>query len=1838
MRGLKSYLDGFKDVKNYLQLQFNMLLNKMPFTQPETVTVNEITQWITDGASTEWIDDQGQTVLCKAVDANKFDLVQALLAAGANTTFKNKDGLTPIQIAQNKTPINGQLVKTLENHAINNELKSLILSQTATVDDIRSLLLKGADINTILNANQDRPLHLLLKNKGIPEMVNAFVNEFSSDTEQMNSNGHRPIETAVLHADDNVLNEIFKLKQFTTDSFLNTKTNKSLLTFATEQKKLSAVKAIQTELNQRLWSCISFSSSSNDDVEKQPITEITTEATKLVELGAQIDHKHKQIANKDKDEYSKWTVLHLACKLGNLDLTKYLIDKLHSKAYNQAVQSSGEYPVAIAAEYGHLSIIQYLRETLGIDLNVADSINKDTPLHKAAKNNQFLVCRYLVLWGADPEAVNLAQQTPLMLADNGTKDSNKQLVQYLEQLKFDETQQQALTTAVRPRSAHRPGQDFDFCMLVVPLLVDKVQPLYDISPASNMAPNIVANAPNDILRRAATNGDLNLAQTAIVKMADVRQRDKANRSCFDQARISMKENQSQALASFKHVDRQRYESIAYGCRLVADYLQQQARFNLIKAIKESNAGRVIAYHQCGAQLTSDLLLFACSSQGDNIQIVDYLVNNSQENYEAMFKFVDGQSSPYQTAKTNKNTNIANYLQWRLSDKLATEVSRNDLIHVKQLLLAGASVDVRDKNNLSTAIKHNNLQMVQLLCENGARLTTTTSTNPDIALYLNCCIINHNLRNAAANGNFKDVIKYQRLGADINSKNCHGQTPLLLSIQYGEYYPIVHSLVSCGASMLHSAPTQSSLLILAKKRNYEQISKYLSKQLNAQILSAILDNDTAKTERLGELGADFKWQNKDDDGKTLLHYAVQYHGVELVDWLCKRNSDPMIPDQLGNYPIAIAAEKGDHAVVKYFIDNYGTTRSLRNNAGQDALAIARKKQFHAIIKLLDPNYIIPKGAHKKKVITKPKYTKDRLDRAAKYSEVQIIQEFIDQEYESKEEKAAQCENMMKIAKEEKSFEVLSMLQEYFTELTAKLTSEQIARNLITLSERQREIFYGFMASLSDLITGMNVKLDPNDPQAYKDLLTNLMTNDKQRSQTIQSMKTEQDAVKVYQQELNAMEKKISDLTLNVDKIMMDKNQLYEQIRTLETSIKDDQVSAIDKKKYFDDKGILEAQLNVLESSMLLFKQTQETAMNKKKMLDFIKNVPNLFVFYATIEHRLQSLFTGVLAAQAGFMKPELTTTKANVANTLLELAPLSLIPISEAALGPIKFVTGKLIEGIDKKQQRKELYNISALGNIGELQKTATVTAGLLTLYYSHQIESVDTKKPLVKGSNSLITTTAKIKNSWDSGPEPADEQVIVLLAQYIVDFLVKILKSPSGNDKIVKYEPLAEQLWLYVAKQDMFKQEKTTRAKDTLGLSTGKRLIPVRKSDDGTTVEVQVRQLFGCVSIITGEGTIYRFSPTKTSDSDLKLFDIRQMEVIFGYVYLDPFLADDNTVIDTIISNRKLDKLSTQHPDKVEKIDANITDGVLTLRNVSGEKLSSSDGGAISRQMALSIAKVITQEKLFVSKDEVSGIIDKHREDIKFDTNSLRQETKDSNFKFQTSINAAYEKIGRDFTQSLEKLTRENADQYEKASRKLADQIKESQTRLETVITTRMNEIEGEMESRCDKMMVIVTSAQQQAKAAVETSNKAVETGKKCAAKAKESSEQARELVLSTDKRKQEILEAMNKSLEITRETMAQQKHEYQASLNELHSKSKMEMEQIRLLAEQAKTSARESAQLARDSYKSSKKLEDIHKDEKKKLQNALKETRKICEKAVDKAEKAAIEAKKVSKKAAATD
>ncbi|CAF2177460.1 unnamed protein product [Rotaria magnacalcarata] len=900
-------------VSNYIQEQLNLLFNKIASTHSE-MDAKELAQWICRGADPKATDEDQNTVLLNAVRANNVDLVRALIANGCNAMHKNKDDKTSFDIAKNEPLRNAQLLAILSEQIVNNKLKQLICAEKSSLkkEEVLKCLEEGANINGRFD-NNDSFLHYLIAHDGTQEMIAAFVNEFNADILATNNAGLRPIELCILHDKNpyNVLGTFLKLPRVSTDTFFNNVSQKSIYQYAIEQDLKDSADTIKTELNARLWACVT--SANTDDKRNQSVL---SEAKKLIDYGAQINDRH------DIDgEYKGWSVFHVACKTTMKSFVECLVRDM--KADCAFPNSHEDYPISIAAEYGQLEIVQFLRECRGVQINVFNK-KRDTPLHLAAKNHHYRIVRYLILWGADEEARNSSKETPLVSAQMSEtkteqdKIEKDKIISFLRNLTFPEDDNMR-EEAIQPTKS---TPDLDTCELLSHIDVHEIQPSArdDQTKTGNTILKLFNLGSNRKLHVAAKNGNVSMARQAMKDGADICYRQN-QRSLYEVAQDAAAVYACKAqLNSTNNNDRRKLCAMALGCQQISDDILQHAQTQLEESIKQSNFALFVTYCEAGIPITPDLLYLACTSS-DNVEIVDYLVKKDRTIYEAMYNYTT-LDSPYHLAKKNKFNKVATYIKYHLTIDCTEAIKKNDVELVKQLIRAGSSVDLTNTNNLAEALRHRNDALIQIICENGVKLpfewlqsdnivlspAIEEDMGPDIAFTINRNLINRRLRLAASTGDFQLLIKCQRLGADINSKSCDGSTALLCAVQNGNYFRIAHSLVSRGATMLHSNENQSmSLIELCNKKNYGIIEGYLKEQLNVQFAAAILDDDRHNATAFAAFGADFNY--KDEQKHAPLYYAIQYHDIDLVSWLCERGSNPTSVDDNGDYPITLAAEKG-----------------------------------------------------------------------------------------------------------------------------------------------------------------------------------------------------------------------------------------------------------------------------------------------------------------------------------------------------------------------------------------------------------------------------------------------------------------------------------------------------------------------------------------------------------------------------------------------------------------------------------------------------------------------------------------------------------------------------------------------------------------------------------------------------------------------------------------------------------------------------------------------------------------------------------------------------------------
>jgi hypothetical protein len=345
------------------------------------------------------------------------------------------------------------------------------------------------------------------------------------------------------------------------------------------------------------------------------------------------------------------------------------------------------------------------------------------------------------------------------------------------------------------------------------------------------------------------------------------------------------------------------------------------------------------------------------------------------------------------------------------------------------------------------------------------------------------------------------------------------------------------------------------------------------------------------------------------------------------------------------------------MVKFFLTKYPITKTQTNKAGLTPLQIAQKNKFTRIAQFIITGEDQPDSTEDQD--NQPKHDRETLIQAARNGQLKIIQEFIDQRYESREEKRKLCFELIQIAKQAKQLQILDILQPYYNDkLKNELPSDMELGSVVTLNEHYKKILLGSLSGLSTIIANCPNALDPADTQTYVELYSCLTNDVEKRSEQLQQVNNEQDLNKFIQQDQINIKQELAKIQEEFQQITENKTKVQERILELEKSLSEqEEITAIQKRELFKERETRKQEFATYESTLLLVQQQQKATLNRQKTINFIKANSNLILFYQTIENRLQALFYSVTAAQGGYLQTK-QTAKSTRAITFLNQIPLS----------------------------------------------------------------------------------------------------------------------------------------------------------------------------------------------------------------------------------------------------------------------------------------------------------------------------------------------------------------------------------------------------------------------------------------------------------------------------------------------------------------------------------------------------------------------------------------------------
>lgn len=349
-----------------------------------------------------------KTALLYAAENGNTEIVNALLAAGADFSIADKKNRTALDVAiqQGHTAI----VRLLENagaQVLNSathfsEAALLGAAKQGNLEILRSALQAGINPNTKELEERRNTRHktalMFAAERGHLEAVRILL-EAGADVNLSDRPGKKLGKTPLMYGAESGHAEIIRLlleSGATVDA--QNKRGETALLYAVWEKKVEAVRVLLefgADPHKKSWDDTPFV---NATYAGREIAQLITEASK---------HKSSAVGNAAQEE-----MLRSASFSGNFELVRDLIRQ--GTNINAPEQESGWTAFIYAAAKGSLDIVQILLAA-GADVNAA-SYSGQTALSEAAYWGHLEIVNLLICVGADVNLHEIDDTTPLMKA------------------------------------------------------------------------------------------------------------------------------------------------------------------------------------------------------------------------------------------------------------------------------------------------------------------------------------------------------------------------------------------------------------------------------------------------------------------------------------------------------------------------------------------------------------------------------------------------------------------------------------------------------------------------------------------------------------------------------------------------------------------------------------------------------------------------------------------------------------------------------------------------------------------------------------------------------------------------------------------------------------------------------------------------------------------------------------------------------------------------------------------------------------------------------------------------------------------------------------------------------------------------------------------------------------------------------------------------------------------------------------------------------------------------------------------------------------------------------
>ncbi|HKE56347.1 MAG TPA: ankyrin repeat domain-containing protein [Pyrinomonadaceae bacterium] len=282
--------------------------------------------------------------------------------------------------------------------------------------------------------------------------------------------------------------------------------------------------------------------------------------------------------------------------------------------------------------------------------------------------------------------------------------------------------------------------------------------------------------------------------------------------------------------------------------------------------------------------------------------------------------------------------------------IAAEKTKPDILNL--LLEKGVDLNLRDAEGataLDHAVSAGNTDIAKTILARGGHSKKEYKSQGDLIT----ATTNFALLRAATTSNFAEVKNLVAAGADINSRDHVGATPVMLTVEYGYgRVDVLTFLVDKGADLnALNINGETALMLAVSSNNSEAATVLLAHKAaieprNTQLQTAFhLAVAGLRQKIVAAILATYPTLDvdaRDASGRTPLMLAANNEGFvpdDVMQLLIDRGAKVNAQDNQGYTALMIAAKVGQMAGVEFLLGK-GASVDLKNNAGETALKLAR----------------------------------------------------------------------------------------------------------------------------------------------------------------------------------------------------------------------------------------------------------------------------------------------------------------------------------------------------------------------------------------------------------------------------------------------------------------------------------------------------------------------------------------------------------------------------------------------------------------------------------------------------------------------------------------------------------------------------------------------------------------------------------------------------------------------------------------------------------------------------------------------------------------------------------